>query len=135
MFGYGCPACFASRGEAELTYVLENIQPSFDFELLEAQQSVKCADIDSDKHRELRYDRVITYMKRKVAIEFDGQQHFSAGFGKDSCQSQVHLDRCKDRQSLYNGTAMLRIYYQDMRSIEEWVVHTLLEVSHAYLGC
>ena len=134
VFGFGCPACFASKGEAELTRVLEDLQSSFEFQLLESQQSVRCADIGSDKNRELRYDRVIMYMKRRVAIEFDGQQHFVAGFGRESCQSQVHLDRCKDRQSLYNGTAMLRICYQDMLNIEEWVLHILSKASHVH-GC
>jgi len=114
--GKGCPVCKESKGESKIAKYLKKKNINFDREkIFEGLFYKRC----------LRYDFHLTALN--LLIEFDGEGHYEACFGKTVEEKQVNLEDCQRRDKIKNEWAkannipLLRIPYWDFDRIEELI--------------
>lgn len=112
----GCPLCKKNRGET----LIENILKEKNIEYIR-EKSIVWKDA-----RHLRFDFYI-HLKdkdRKIAIEFDGIQHFEpVKFfgGEDRFKLQKIYDKYKVDYCDTNDISLLRIHYKDIKETAELI--------------
>jgi phage FluMu protein Com len=112
--GKGCPVCKESKGESKIAKYLKKKNINFDREKIFEGLFYK---------RRLRYDFHLTALN--LLIEFDGEGHYEACFGKTVEEKQVNLedtqrrDYIKNEWAKANNIPLLRIPYWDFDRIEE----------------
>lgn len=65
---------------------------------------------------------------KKIAIEFDGEQHFKSNEffgGEESFEKRKHYDNLKNLYCLENNIELIRISYKDYKNIEEILIQRL----------
>ncbi len=105
--GQGCPVCKSSKGETQIfNYLVEN---DIDFVREHKFEGFK-----------FRYDFWIP--ARKIAIEYDGSQHFQSvnfGNGFTDLKKQQDVDAIKDKICEDLDIDLLRISFRNYAEIEE----------------
>jgi phage FluMu protein Com len=120
--GKGCPVCKESKGESKIAKYLKKKNINFDREKIFEGLFYK---------RRLRYDFHLTALN--LLIEFDGEGHYEACFGKTVEEKKVNLEDCQNRDKIKNEWAkrknipLLRIPYWDFDKIEELIDEFLLQ--------
>lgn len=115
--GSGCQQCSASKGELEVSRILEQLNLKF-----LREESLGCYNKTGAK---LFYDFYIPELK--TIIEYDGIQHFkpirfhSSQSKEDAKQSLIESkerDRIKNNYAVDNGYVIIRIPYTKINEIE-----------------
>jgi very-short-patch-repair endonuclease len=102
IYGVGCPTCQESKGEREISYILEEMK----IEFIRQFSFDECKNI-----KKLRFDFYLP--KLNTCIEFDGKQHF------ESIEFYGGIDEIKKRDEIKNifcknkKIILLRIHYKD----------------------
>ena len=124
LIGRGCPRCMASVGEKKVEEWLKSKGITF----YQEHRFTECRD-----KKPLPFDFYIEGLK--VAIEYDGIQHFSNdGIGKNGKRWGSHdLEGVKRRDSIKssycerNGIKLIRIPYTELHNLEHILVAELGE--------
>lgn len=114
--GRRCKYCNESKGEKMIAKVLDLLQLAYNKEE---------AFPNKDKTGYLRFDFYLP--NQKVAIEFDGEQHFKPvnfnGISNKEAQKSFEIcqnrDAYKNQHCIDNNIKLIRIPYWDIDSIEE----------------
>lgn len=117
----GCPCCYISKGEAEISRVLKKLR-------IYHQRQYSHKQCKAENGRLLYFDFFgILESGQSFFIEYDGEQHFKPiefYGGRDKFLRRVELDKIKTQFARLNKTPLLRIAYIDFDSIEtiilEW---------------
>ena len=122
--GNGCPICNESRGEREISKILNYYQISF----------IPQYRIDECKNkRALPFDFGIIVDNSLIGlIEYDGEQHFKAikAFGgKSALNSVKKRDEIKTSYCLKNDIPLLRIPYWNFNNIKKLIIDFLVEIN------
>ena len=114
--GTWCPICKQSKGELEVSRVLNSLGIAF---------------IPQYRHPYLTshsYDFYFTYNGKAYIIEFDGIQHFneiSFFQNHDNFKRRQEYDRLKTFVALTTGYRIIRIDYTKIDQIANYIVHAL----------
>lgn len=106
--GHGCPKCSSSKGERLIAGILEKLGIEFE----EGRSFDGCKGHSGGI---LPFDFYIP--SKKIAIEFDGRQHFGpveAFGGKEAYEAQVRNDAIRDEWCARNGIRMVRIKHDEV---------------------
>lgn len=112
-----CPKCNLlskeSKGIKIIKKILNENQIIFETEYPLKNEKKKKGE------RLLKYDIFIPSIK--MAIEFDGSQHYGVKFGNDEkeLKNQIKRDKRKDKYSKENNISLIRIPYYEEKNIEE----------------
>lgn len=119
----GCPVCRTNKGEMELAMILTD-HPRVEEHW---KKAMACEDTYTGETRMLTPDACgRTIRGRMFAIELDGKQHFeSMSFNGGSTMTdladQMRRDLAKNRTLWKQGYSLLRISYQELDRIAEFV--------------
>ncbi|WP_146526083.1 PDDEXK family nuclease [Novipirellula artificiosorum] len=122
MRGHGCPTCSESEGERRVREALMALSIGF----LEQHRFANCKS-----KRALPFDFYVP--EHKLAIEFDGQQHYEASNywgGEAKFEQTKRHDQIKSRFTRENALTLLRIPYWEMDSVEDLVLDALVTTSN-----
>lgn len=128
MAGFECSFCKLSKGERFISELLERLEIEFDKEV----RFTKCKNKQT-----LPFDFRIQYGKRKILIEYDGQQHFEPCFGReDTFKKTVKNDSIKNTFVENSKTLpLIRIKYTaDFNKIEDYFNNFELNVQRLSKG-
>lgn len=124
--GGGCPKCSQSTGEV----LIDNILEELGLEYIKQYADERCKD-----KKKLRFDFAIYYKDSlRLLIEFDGKQHFSAGWGEKKYRDTVKKDNIKNNFSIQENIPLLRIPFwlkQDVYYIINHVLFSLDIISNS----
>lgn len=121
--GHGCPKCMKSTGNDLIHLALSGL----------GIKAVAEKTFPSLRHKKrLRLDAYIPSLK--MAVEFDGRQHFPGcrGWIGDSYEGIAIRDAIKDRWCKDNGVDLLRIPYWEKKHIPRILFHALWECRVVY---
>ena len=115
-FGKGCPRCKSSKGEKEISRVLDELHIDYGTQF-------KFQDC-KDEHP-LPFDFYIP--EKNICIEYDGRQHFEpctfGGITKERAIENFELakehDKIKDEYCQANNITLIRIPYWEYENIEQ----------------
>lgn len=113
--GQGCPTCNISKGEIEVSRVLEK------YNIIHTQQQTFS---DCKNVRKLPFDFYIPSIG--VLIEYDGRQHFEVTKhfgGVEGFKRRKFNDNIKTQYAKDNNIRLLRIAYSDYNNIEELILN------------
>lgn len=105
MVGGGCPKCSESRGEKEISKILDQNNIKY----ISQYKPKGCKD-----KRQLSFDFYVPSLN--LLIEYDGKQHFEPvkyWGGKETLENVKRRDSIKDLWADKNGVGLLRITYRD----------------------
>lgn len=131
--GNGCPICKMSRGEKKISQVLADLRIEY----------TRWYKFPSCKHiNPLPFDFVIQYGKQKLAIEYNGSQHYiPTGFGSknknaatENFQNIVRNDEIKRVWCEKNNVPFLVIPYWEKKNIESIILGFLNKINDESLG-
>lgn len=115
-FGKGCPRCKSSKGEKEISRVLD---------MLHIDYGTQFKFQDCKDEHPLPFDFYIP--DKNICIEYDGKQHFEpctfGGITKERAAENFELakehDRIKDEYCQVNNITLIRIPYWEYENIEQ----------------
>lgn len=86
-------------------------------------------EIKNKNERILKYDIFIP--DKKIAIEFDGSQHYKIKFGNNEkeLENQKNRDKRKDKYSRENNISLIRIPYYEEKNIKEILSNKVLKLN------
>jgi very-short-patch-repair endonuclease len=113
--GRGCPHCKISKGEVKILNWLKSNNFLLDKDFFHVY---KFDDLKGERFL-LSYD--FYFPKKKLLIEFNGEQHYKNAFNKriHDFHKQLHYDWLKRKYARDNGYKLLTIPYWDYKIIEE----------------
>ena len=119
--GAGCPICNESKGENLINSILVN----FNLEFIRQHKFEDCTNtLKGKKCRRLPFDFYLP--SKKIAIEYDGQQHFLPVWGDIGLEKIKKTDRLKNIYCKKNNIKLIRIPYT--MSPEEIETYLLMEL-------
>lgn len=115
-FGKGCPRCKSSKGEKEISRVLDELHIDYGTQF-------KFQDCKGE--HPLPFDFYIP--EKNICIEYDGRQHFEpctfGGITKEQAIENFELakehDKIKDEYCQANNITLIRIPYWEYENIEQ----------------
>jgi len=127
--GHWCPKCNESKGEKELTRIIENLGYT--------GSPQKTYPTCKDKSL-LKFDNaIIDELPIDLLIEFDGKQHFETvdhfGGGRARCYT-IKRDILKNKWVLENNKLLLRISHVDIDHIETLIKYALMRAKKGETG-
>lgn len=121
--GNRCPKCKSSKGEGVIRDWLENNNFSF-----EEQKKFKGLEYKSP----LSFDFYLECDSLKIAIEFDGIQHYrpvKAFGGEERFKIQKKRDSLKNEFCIKNNIKLIRIPYLKIKNVDSILAKELLDSS------
>ena len=106
--GQGCPSCMSSKGEDEVSRILDNFNIDY------VRQWTDHGIPKAHNGKKMAYDFYIP--TKNMVIEYDGEQHFkpiNAWGGMKNLVAVKSRDSIKDKYCKDNGIGILRISYLD----------------------
>lgn len=122
MSGHGCPTCSQSKGEKEISRVLNSLNINF----IEQKTFSEC--LSEKTGRMLKFDFYVP--SKNLLIEYDGEQHFKPiDFfgGEKEFAKRKSLDKIKNRYVIDSGFKLLRIPFYERENISNIIQQNVLE--------
>ena len=121
--GYRCPKCNESKGEKEISNILNSLNIKYTSQKRFPECKYK---------RTLPFDFYVSNKKSKLLIEFDGKQHFESVdiFGGDNGLRVTQVrDEIKNDFALSKNIPLLRIPYTEQDNIKQILTNKLKELN------
>lgn len=117
--GYGCPDCYASKGE-------KRCKKFFDEHHIKYIPQYEFDDLKGIKGKNLRFDFGVIYNNKLLLVEYDGIFHYEQQYEGDGFEILKTHDNLKNEYCEKHNIPLLRIPYWDYDNIENILKENLV---------